>query len=101
MNKLFVMNGGLVTLSDDERYVRYLTEEELAEVARRSNAWEEMASATNSAMKERPVLESIIAEIHRRADKEWAREGHDFAVWITAEEYKALCEEEGEKDERR
>lgn len=45
-------------------------------------------------MKERPVLESIIAEIHRRADKEWAREGHDFAVWITADEYKALCEEE-------
>lgn len=45
-------------------------------------------------MKERPVLESIIAEIHRRAEKEWAGDGYDFEVTITADEYKALCEEE-------
>lgn len=41
-----------------------------------------------------PVRDSIIYEIHRRADKEWAADGHDFTVTITAEEYAALCKEE-------
>jgi hypothetical protein len=41
-----------------------------------------------------PVLNSIVYEIHRRADKEWAEDGNDFTVTITAEEYKALCKEE-------
>ncbi len=42
----------------------------------------------------RPVLDRIVDEIHRRADKEWADNGYDFEVTITADEYKALCEEE-------
>lgn len=41
-----------------------------------------------------PVLDSIVDEIHRRADKEWALEGYDFTVTISAEDYKSLCEEE-------
>lgn len=42
----------------------------------------------------RPVLDSIVDEIHRRADKEWADDGYDFEVTITADDYKALCKEE-------
>lgn len=49
----------------------------------------------------RPVLDSIVDEIHRRADKEWADDGYDFEVTITADEYKALCEEEKAIDHAR
>lgn len=49
----------------------------------------------------RPVLDSIVDEIHRRADKEWADDGYDFEVTITADEYKALCEEEKAIDRAR
>lgn len=45
-------------------------------------------------MSNTPVLDAILDEIHRRADKEWASEGYDFTVTISAEDYKALCEEE-------
>lgn len=49
-----------------------------------------------------PVLDSIVDEIHRRADKEWAADGYDFTVTITAEEYEELCQEEeqAQKGER-
>lgn len=49
----------------------------------------------------RPVLDSIVDEIHRRADKEWADDGYDFEVTITTDEYKALCEEEKAIDNAR
>lgn len=42
---------------------------------------------------ETPVLDGIVYEIHRRAGKEWAADGYDFTVTISADEYKALCEE--------
>ena len=49
----------------------------------------------------RPVLDGIVDEIHRRADKEWADNGYDFEVTISADEYRALCEEEKSIDHAR
>ena len=50
---------------------------------------------------DRPILDGIVYEIHRRADKEWADDGYDFTVTISADEYKSLCEEEARNDAAR
>lgn len=55
----------------------------------------------NEALTKRPVLDSILYEIHRRADKEWADDGYDFTVTISADEYKQLCAEEDSIDAAR
>lgn len=67
------------------------------------NVWQARAALQSQDREDvkRPVLDSIVDEIHRRADKEWADDGYDFEVTITADEYKALCEEEKAIDHAR
>lgn len=43
--------------------------------------------------KKSEALDSILYEIHRRAEKEWADDGNDFTVTISNEDYKNLVED--------